>query len=355
LTTQTLPDGPEVKSRTGGLSLLILGPPPAGGGASPSVGRPELPLPDGDIAATLAHLQGKLTESMNEINKADLKGNQDQQKALWEKRIKQLQDAMDAMKQSDAWGVLGKVFGALAAAVSIIAGAALVLTGVGAAAGAALMTVGTVMMVDQILQDTGAVKGGIAGAIADGLVNAGIMSRDQAQWAAMAFYAAIMITLAVATGGAASLVVAGQAGTAAATTAVGETAVDAAAEASGEAAAEAGGEATTSTAADSAAQGANSAARTIKIASGVGEALTNVGQAGSNVGAAADNENAAQHQADAQKTFAQLQKALSEQDQIIEELRKVQEAYDSGMGVIMSILQSQNHATDLVTGALGSV
>jgi hypothetical protein len=354
VTTATVPDQVKEKVGSGRPSPYTWGPPPAGDGASLTAGRPDLALPEGDIAATLAHLQGKITETMNEINKADLKGNQDQQNALWQKRIKELQDAMDSMKNSSVWDTLGKVFGAIGAALSIVAGAALALTGVGAAAGAALIAVGTVMMVDQILQDTGTVKGGIAGAIADGLVKAG-MDPSKAQWVAMAIYAAMMIVVAVGTGGAASAVVAGQAGTAAATTAVGETAVDAAATTGGEAAASAGGEAAASTGADSAAQGANSTARTIKIASAVGETVTNVGQAGMKVGEADDNYNAAQHQADAQKTFAQLQKALSDQDQIIEELRKVQEAYDSGMGVIMSILQSQNHAMDLVTGALGSV
>lgn len=78
-----------------------------------------------------------------------------QKQSAANERLDQLKEMADKGSKAAKDGVLGKVFGWIAAAAMVIAGAVLLATGVGAAAGVALLAGGVMMMATMALQETG--------------------------------------------------------------------------------------------------------------------------------------------------------------------------------------------------------
>ncbi|MEM9785842.1 MAG: type III secretion system translocon subunit SctE [Pseudomonadota bacterium] len=83
---------------------------------------------------------------VNELNAMEEQKRQNaaEQRAAAEEAQKSLEEAQAAREKSKKSGLMGRIFGAISAAVSIVVGAALIMTGVGAVAGGLLLASGIV-------------------------------------------------------------------------------------------------------------------------------------------------------------------------------------------------------------------
>ncbi len=137
----------------------------AGSPAAPGKGTAEkmgLELPkkisNSDLMAMLQEVKAKLEEtqlknSSDAINQIKKDKQNQAQKRLQE--IKKMQAAQEKAKKK---GLLGKIFGWIAAAVTTIVGGILVATGVGAGLGTIMLVGGITAMAAMALQETGAIE-----------------------------------------------------------------------------------------------------------------------------------------------------------------------------------------------------
>ncbi len=114
-----------------------------------------------DILIAEATLKLKEVVGKTEVNELQAKEEQKrqnaaEQRAAAEDAQKALEEAQAAEKKAKKGGLFGKIFGGIAAVMSIVVGAALIATGAGAPLGAALIVSGTasaLMLVDQIMME----------------------------------------------------------------------------------------------------------------------------------------------------------------------------------------------------------
>jgi len=149
-----------------------------------------------DLALLLKTVQSKTEQSMIALSKNDIERIQKDQKDQAEVRLKNLQDQIEKANKAAKSGLFGQIFGWIAAAFMAIAGAIMIATGVGAAAGAALLVGGIAMMTAMALSTPG--KDGTSpmtkmiDGIAKGLVSLG-MDPKAAQGLATGLIAAVFI------------------------------------------------------------------------------------------------------------------------------------------------------------------
>jgi len=116
---------------------------------------PDLSKPDdvGNLTQLLLQVRMKLNEVQVKLNKEGIKANSLAQKALNDKRLKAILDAIKQMEKSKKAGLFGQIFGWVSAAALTIAGAALMLAG---GAGAPILAAGLIGLTMMTLQQTGA-------------------------------------------------------------------------------------------------------------------------------------------------------------------------------------------------------
>ncbi|MBL9157757.1 MAG: type III secretion system translocon subunit SctE [Verrucomicrobiales bacterium] len=173
-----------------------------------SLGRPSLtpPLPGTDkITDVVLILQKMQMESGNtqlETSRTTIEQNRSKNEGLHkekmekvQERIEDLEKAAEKEKKAGIWGKIAKAFEILGAAIAAVFGAILVATGVAAGAGAAMITLGILVIANSIADM--AVGGN---AIGKGLIKAGV-DPQVANGLGMAMGIALNIGLAVASGG----------------------------------------------------------------------------------------------------------------------------------------------------------
>jgi hypothetical protein len=144
-------------------------PPPTGFGAGtfdPSSGASAiakalgLPEPqkmsNSDLAVLLQSLKTKNENEQLKSASEDVQVIKFAKKQAADERMKQLEEMAEKAEKANKGGELGKIFGWIAAAAMVIAGAILIATGAGAAAGVGLLVGGVCMMATMALQETGA-------------------------------------------------------------------------------------------------------------------------------------------------------------------------------------------------------
>jgi hypothetical protein len=178
---------------------------PAGAGAGGLGLPPPGAISDADLITLLQAIKTKLENEQLKTSSEDVQVAKDQKAAAAKERIEQLEKAIESAKKADKGGLIGKIFGWIAAAAMVIAGAVLLATGAGTALGVALLAGGIATMAVMTLQETG-----LDQKILEGLgkvFEAMGMEPEAARIMATVLVAAVIITGAVvasvATGGAA--------------------------------------------------------------------------------------------------------------------------------------------------------
>jgi hypothetical protein len=141
-----------------------------------------IPKMSGDqLDVLIVSLTSKMKDTMDKSDKDAIKTSQDAKRvAIAEKRgkleeaLKKIQDAEDAQKHASIWDKIKLAFQYLGAILSMVAGAVMVATGVGAVAGAMLIASGAVLLalaIDQTVSMATAKNG------QDGLGALGLMCK----------------------------------------------------------------------------------------------------------------------------------------------------------------------------------
>lgn len=187
---------------------------------------PELPAPGaiGDwssIMAKVAEIQAKIGELQKNVSAEEIQAQKDDMAAANKKEAERIKEMLAKIEKSKTSGLFGKIFGWIGAIIGVIGAAiATVATGGAAAPALAIACVGLGMM---ILQETGAMEkivnflaenpavlmvlfGPVAGGLLFGLIEGGVIDKDQAKMAIQITFAAAMLVASiagmVATGGA---------------------------------------------------------------------------------------------------------------------------------------------------------
>ena len=164
-----------------------------------------------DLLLLLSALSAETTEEQMKFAKEGIEIDRVNQEKRHEERMNQIQKAIDALEKADKSGLVGKVFGWLGAAAMVIAGAALIATGVGAAAGSLMLAGAAVMIASQISAETGDwMNEGLAE-----MFEAFGVPEEHSELAATIFVAVVVIALGVGSGVAGAVSPAASAATAA--------------------------------------------------------------------------------------------------------------------------------------------
>ncbi len=144
-------DGPKDKSPTPTPRPTYYGAgdfnPPGGSGAA-SLGMMPPQMPNlGDMMAMVIALKMTIEDTSMKTGREQAETIKEDKLKVAEERLEKLQEMRDKQGKAEKGGLAGEIFGWIAAAAMIIAGALLVATGVGAAAGVALLAAGITMAV----------------------------------------------------------------------------------------------------------------------------------------------------------------------------------------------------------------
>lgn len=96
----------------------------------------------------------KQAESSKEVIRADLSRKTEENK----EQIKKMEEAIEKMEDAKKSGVFGQVFGWIGAVAAVVVAAALIATGIGAAAGALLIAGATLAMANMIFTQAGGME-----------------------------------------------------------------------------------------------------------------------------------------------------------------------------------------------------
>jgi hypothetical protein len=179
--------------------------PPGGDGAQGLGLPPPGSMSDSDLITLLQQIKTKIENEQLKTSSEDVQVAKDQKAVAAKERMEQLEKAIANAKKGDKGGLIGKIFGWIAAAAMVIAGAILLATGAGTALGVALLAGGIATMAVMTLQETGLdqkILGGLSK-----MFEAMGMDPEAARIMSTVLVAAVIITGAVvasvATGGAA--------------------------------------------------------------------------------------------------------------------------------------------------------
>jgi len=120
-----------------------------------------------DFEIELAKLTGELESTQKKLKIEEIKQAREQNLQKMEENQKKILEATEAAKEAQKSGLIGKIFGWISAIASIIVGAILVATGVGAVAGALMIAGGVMGVVSQSVQQ----------AAKDGLISKEVMEK----------------------------------------------------------------------------------------------------------------------------------------------------------------------------------
>lgn len=120
-----------------------------------------------DFEIELAKLTGELESTQKKLKIEEIKQAREQNLQKIEENQKKILEATEAAKEAQKSGLIGKIFGWISAIASIIVGAILVASGVGAAAGALMIAGGVMGVVSQSIQQ----------AAKDGLISKEVMEK----------------------------------------------------------------------------------------------------------------------------------------------------------------------------------
>ncbi|MCC5832830.1 MAG: type III secretion system translocon subunit SctE [Chlamydiales bacterium] len=131
------------------------------GGAEKIMKKPTLKKPQTGIFALYYILTkiGILSDGTSNFSyKKEIETIDAETTQAYKKRLGEMKEAIEKEKEAEQWGIATKVFSWMGALISIVAGVALIATGVGAVAGAMMIAGGIIQLTNQILEITGGWK-----------------------------------------------------------------------------------------------------------------------------------------------------------------------------------------------------
>jgi len=146
-----------------------------------------------DFEIELAKLTGELESTQKKLKLEEIKQAREQNLQKMEENQKKIKESTEAAAQAQKSGLLSKIFGWISAIASIIVGAIMIATGVGAAVGALMIAGGVMGIVSQSVQQ----------AAKDGLISKEVM--EKLGPALMGIEIAIAVIAAVASFGGAAV------------------------------------------------------------------------------------------------------------------------------------------------------
>ncbi|MGR2934404.1 type III secretion system translocon subunit SctE [Vibrio vulnificus] len=263
-----------------------------------------------DFEVQLATITDKLKSAQNKLKMQEVSVAQ----AKHEKEIKdnetKLKESADAAKEAKKSGLASRIFGWVSAVVSIVVGAVLVATGVGAAAGAFMIAGGVLGVASMVMQEPE-----VQSAMKDAGVDTDILSKVMmALEIAVAVIGAIVTFGGAAAGGIAKLVGKGA-----------ETAAKAATKA-----------AVTTT------------AKMIRYAAETTDLVVNIGKGVADSVNSKNKANVSEINADIAKLKSEKVFTQSVIDKLKEEIAKLLEGFQEMMNVIMQMIQAKGETMQAV-------
>lgn len=280
-----------------------------------------------DFEVELAAITDKLKSAQNELKIQEVKvakAKHEQEMAENQEKIK---ESEAAAKEAQKSGLASKIFGWISAVVSIVVGAIMVATGVGAAAGALMIAGGVMGAVSMVLQEP---------AVQDAMKEAGI-NVDALNKVVMALEIAVAVIGAIVTfGGAAAGGIAKLAAKSAGK--IAQKVTDIATKAA----------ANMAKIADMGSKAATTTAKAIRFGAETVDLAVNVGKGTTDAVHASKNAKVTNIQSDITDLRAKMTLSQAVIDKLKEEIAKLMEDFQELMSVIMQMIQAKGETMQAV-------
>ena len=280
-----------------------------------------------DFEVELAAITDKLKSAQNELKIQEVKVAKAKHEQEMAENLEKIKESEAAAKEAQKSGLASKIFGWVSAVVSIVVGAIMVATGVGAAAGALMIAGGVMGAINMTLQEP---------AVQEAMKEAGI-NVDILNKVVMALEIATAVIGAVVTfGGAAASGVAKLA--AKSTSSIAQKVTDIATKAATNMA----------KIADMGSKAATTTAKAIRYGAETVDLTVNVGKGTTDSIHAANNAHVTEIQADITDLRAKMTLSQAVIDKLKEEIAKLMEDFQELMSVIMQMIQAKGETMQAV-------
>lgn len=280
-----------------------------------------------DFEVELAAITDKLKSAQNELKIQEVKVAKAKHEQEMTENQEKIKESEAAAKEAQKSGLASKIFGWISAVVSIVVGAIMVATGVGAAAGALMIAGGVMGAVSMVLQEP---------AVQDAMKEAGI-NVDALNKVVMALEVAVAVIGAVVTfGGAAASGIAKLAAKSASS--IAQKVTDIATKAATNMA----------KIADMGSKAATTTAKAIRYGAETVDLTVNVGKGATDSVHAANNAHVTEIQADITDLRAKMTLGQAVIDKLKEEIAKLMEDFQELMSVIMQMIQAKGETLQAV-------
>lgn len=280
-----------------------------------------------DFEVELAAITDKLKSAQNELKIQEVKVAKAKHEQEMAENLEKIKESEAAAKEAQKSGLASKIFGWVSAVVSIVVGAIMVATGVGAAAGALMIAGGVMGAINMTLQEP---------AVQEAMKEAGI-NVDILNKVVMALEIATAVIGAVVTfGGAAASGVAKLAAKSASS--IAQKVTDIATKAATNMA----------KIADMGSKAATTTAKAIRYGAETVDLTVNVGKGTTDSIHAANNAHVTEIQADITDLRAKMTLSQAVIDKLKEEIAKLMEDFQELMSVIMHMIQAKGETMQAV-------
>ncbi|WP_045409694.1 type III secretion system translocon subunit VopB [Vibrio jasicida] len=280
-----------------------------------------------DFEVELAAITDKLKSAQNELKIQEVKVAKAKHEQEMAENLEKIKESEAAAKEAQKSGLASKIFGWVSAVVSIVVGAIMVATGVGAAAGALMIAGGVMGAINMTLQEP---------AVQEAMKEAGI-NVDILNKVVMALEIATAVIGAVVTfGGAAASGIAKLAAKSASS--IAQKVTDIATKAATNMA----------KIADMGSKAATTTAKAIRYGAETVDLTVNVGKGTTDSIHAANNAHVTEIQADITDLRAKMTLSQAVIDKLKEEIAKLMEDFQELMSVIMQMIQAKGETMQAV-------
>lgn len=280
-----------------------------------------------DFEVELAAITDKLKSAQNELKIQEVKVAKAKHEQEMAENLEKIKESEAAAKEAQKSGLASKIFGWVSAVVSIVVGAIMVATGVGAAAGALMIAGGVMGAINMTLQEP---------AVQEAMKEAGI-NVDILNKVVMALEIATAVIGAVVTfGGAAASGIAKLAAKSASS--IAQKVTDIATKAATNMA----------KIADMGSKAATTTAKAIRYGAETVDLTVNVGKGTTDSVHAANNAHVTEIQADITDLRAKMTLSQAVIDKLKEEIAKLMEDFQELMSIIMQMIQAKGETMQVV-------
>ncbi len=292
-----------------------------------------------NIALILAEVQTKIQNTRIKFDEEGIRANRLQRKQTHQERIGKLNKSLAKLKQAKKAGLIGKIFGAIATALTVVVAAITIATGVGVGVGLALIAAATIMVMMTISQSTGNWMSSLGG----------LIKSDKGKLAMGIIWSLLVVALSLGAGLASSTA---KASTDAATTTVqqganaaaqtakaaAKTAIDDVAAQATKTTVKVAKEATKETAKEASQNARNLALKQFSHITRAFQSGTQIGDGASQITSSKIRYDGAAYRADAQEDLAFITKLGFQMDDWVEAIQRALQEITTGQTIASDIL-----------------